>query len=611
MIIRYEVSHVVSTKCTEAEAYSVFRARLLEIAEPRFFEKKREMSLSKKQAFRICVLSPPEFDALSCALFNHWCGGLSSSQALSLGSMKSFWLSLDEGHPLEFPTLQYREASNQPVGSANGNTAVLNLSTANSYSSNERLLLASCRVRDDYMVFQNLEHYLQQPLLFAKQAELLQVPSTKLSLFIEEYWSLDEAVATEMLGNRRLTSRSRKDLDEMSLTTRVPLRSVSRQFHNVKRIYAAMEDEEEEDFNLFGFVSTNYLLSHNLSRKYACIIFLFYSKFTLTSLLKNSRDKRLTFSNFEKCAMVTLACLICSNDVFYRYFSDTSTARQASTVEKRLEEEDSKLASESQQQSKVAGDTLRPSNMTRGESVTSIGSVSGSSEPSGGGEMGRTISPVSLYRAASLDHSSGVEENTALPPPPPIAVGCVNPAIPATEGDDIPIEMRCGHDEECWSGIYRVFFYVDFFDPNKQLLVNLRDLRQIMTGNVLDAGLGYVRIALSERNGCTRVAKRIDDSKMRIILKALMQIGANLSQSKEYRDLFEDILEKVHEPLREAGLDIEDCRRLLICSNEMVKALPSTSASVRGGGQGNRSKRRDWARFLLCCRMILLELGET
>ena len=55
------------------------------------------MSLSKKQAFRICVLSPPEFDALTCALFNHWCGGLSSSQALSLGSMKSFWLSMDEG----------------------------------------------------------------------------------------------------------------------------------------------------------------------------------------------------------------------------------------------------------------------------------------------------------------------------------------------------------------------------------------------------------------------------------------------------------------------------------------------------------------------------------
>ena len=171
--------------------------------------------------------------------------------------------------------------------------------------------------------------------------------------------------------------------------------------------------------------------------------------------------------------------------------------------------------------------------------------------------------------------------------------------------------MRCGNDGECWSGISRVFFYVDFFDPNKQLLINLRDIRQVMTGNVLDTGVKYVRIALSERSGCLRVMKRVDDSKMRIILKALMQIGANLSQSKEYRDLFEDVHEKVYEPLKDTGLDIEDCSRLLICGNEMVKALPTANASGRGGGQANRSKRRDWARFILCCRLILIELGDV
>lgn len=572
--------------------------------------------MERRHAFRICLTSPPEYDELTCMLFKHWCGGMSTSQVLSKSSMKSLWLTLDEGHSLEFPTLQYREEShNQAAGLAKGgNTSVLNLSNANSYNSNERLLLASCRVRDDYMVFQNLEHYLQEPLLLVKQAELLQMPSDKLSYFNEAYWSLDDEVVTEMLSNRRLTSRSRKDLDEMSLTTRVPLRSVSRQFHNVKRIYAAMDDEEEEDFNLFGFVSTNYLLSHSLSRKYACIIFLFYSKFTISSLLKNSRDKRLTFTNFERCALVTLACLICSHEVFYQYFPDERALYTSNSYGEKVETEDDGKQGDSQQ-SKGTEDTLRPAHMARGESVTSNGSISSSEQSLGtGGEIARTVSPASISRAASLDHSGGVDENTtaaALPPPPPIVVGCVNPAIPATEGDEIPIEMRCGHDDDCWAGIYRTLFYVDFFDPNKQLLVNLRDLRQVMTGNVLDAGLGYVRIALTERNSCSRVAKRIDDPKMRNILKALMQIGANLSQSKEYRDLFEDILDKVHEPLKEIGLDLEDCSRLLVCSNEMVKALPTSgSTNARSGGQGNKSKRRDWARFLLCCRLILLELGD-
>jgi hypothetical protein len=50
--------------------------------------------------------------------------------------------------------------------------------------------------------------------------------------------------------------------------TRIPLRSVTRQFHNLKRIYAAMEGDEEEDFNLFTFVSLKYRLSPHLSRKY-------------------------------------------------------------------------------------------------------------------------------------------------------------------------------------------------------------------------------------------------------------------------------------------------------------------------------------------------------
>ncbi len=568
--------------------------------------------------FRICLTSPLDFDEVTCTLFNHWCGGLSSSRVLSKSSMKTLWLTLDQEHPLEFPTLQFRDVSyNQSTGSASGaNTSVLTLSNANSYNSNERLLLASCRVRDDYMVFQNLEHYLQQPLLLAKHAELFQMPSDKLSYFIEAYWSLDDEVVTEMLSNRRLTSRSRKDLDEMSLTTRVPLRSVSRQFHNVKRIYAAMDDEEEEDFNLFGFVSTNYLLSHNLSRKYACIIFLFYSKFTIASLLKNSRDKRLSFTNFERCAAVILACLICSNDVFYNNFPDKKAQHNCSNNcgDKGSIDDDGNLPES--QQSKSAGDTLRPANIPRGESVTSTGSFS-SSEPSlgVGEEIRRNTSPISIPHTASSDTSGGIDEKTTSavpPPPPPVVVGCVNPPIPAVEGDDIPVEMRCGHNDDCWAGIYRAFFYVDFFDPNKQLLVNLRDLRQVMTGNVLDAGLGYVRIALTQRNGCSRVAKKVDDSKMRNILKALMQIGANLSQSKEFRDLFEDILDKVHEPLKEMGLDLEDCSRFLICSNELVKALPATaSTNSRSGGQGSRSKRRDWARFLLCCRLVLLELADT
>jgi hypothetical protein len=122
---------------------------------------------------------------------------------------------------------------------------------------------------------------------------------------------------------------------------------------------------------------------------------------------------------------------------------------------------------------------------------------------------------------------------------------------------------------------------------------------------VLDAGLGYVRLALNERSACFRTSRRLDDAKMRSILKALMQLGANLYQSREYRDLFEDILDKVHEPLREAGLSVDECSRFLVCSTEMVRGLPDR----QGQEKARRTKHRDWSRFLLCCRLLLNELG--
>ena len=188
----------------------------------------------------------------------------------------------------------------------------------------------------------------------------------------------------------------------------------------------------------------------------------------------------------------------------------------------------------------------------------------------------------------------------------PLITGGGDAFPPLPQGDNgLPLCMRCGDDQKCWAAVYRVFHHVDFFDPEKALLTNLRDLRMAMTGSVLDAGLGYVRLALNERPTCVRISRRLDDSKMRSILKVLMQLGANLSQSREYRDLFEDILDKAHEPLREAGLSIEESSRFLVCCTEMVRGLPEK----QGQDKARRIKYRDWSRFLLCCRLLLIELG--
>ena len=277
-------------------------------------------------------------------------------------SMKDIWKSMDEEHELVFPSLlRKREEAPTPFRNL--------LSHANCYNENERLQLISSRVRDDYRLFQSMEHYLQVPQLLNKQSATLQVPDEKVQFFIESYWSLDDEVAREILSNKRLTSRSRKDLDEISSTTRVPLRSVTRQFANLKRMYAAMDDAEEEDFNLFTFVSSNYLLSPLMSRKYASIIFLFYSKFTLSKLLHPSRSKRLTCYNFERAAAVSLACLISDHATFFERAQD-----EPSEDGNEVKEEERQEIAEGPTSERVISDTIRPSNMIRHESVASVGS---------------------------------------------------------------------------------------------------------------------------------------------------------------------------------------------------------------------------------------------
>jgi hypothetical protein len=135
-------------------------------------------------------------------------------------------------------------------------------------------------VYDQYCLFQILDHYLSQPQLLKTQ-NLCIVPGDVQKVIIEKYWSLDDIFVREIL-NKKL-SKNRKDLEDASESTGLNLRRVTRQYENLKRVYSFFEEAVHNIDNLYTFVSKQYLLSHHLSKKYACIIFLLYHKFTLTS----------------------------------------------------------------------------------------------------------------------------------------------------------------------------------------------------------------------------------------------------------------------------------------------------------------------------------------
>jgi hypothetical protein len=135
-------------------------------------------------------------------------------------------------------------------------------------------------VNDQYCLFQMLDHYLCQPPLLKTQ-NLCIVSADVQKLIIDKYWSLDDIFVREIL-NKKL-SKNRKDLEDSSESTGLNLRRVTRQYENLKRVYSYFEETVHNIDNLYTFVSKQFLLNSQLSKKYACIIFLLYHKFNLTT----------------------------------------------------------------------------------------------------------------------------------------------------------------------------------------------------------------------------------------------------------------------------------------------------------------------------------------
>ncbi|KAL0281261.1 UNVERIFIED_CONTAM: hypothetical protein PYX00_002297 [Menopon gallinae] len=153
--------------------------------------------------------------------------------------------------------------------------------------------LVESDVLDHYRTYNLLEKLLQNPLKLAEQLSFQIEPQTQ-QLLIEKYYEFDDSVIRELLG-KKLSSRHRKDLDEVSEKTNVTLKSCRRQFDNIKRVFKTVE---ELPGNLMQNIKTNFLLSDELSRKYAAIVFIAGVRFETSK----RKLQYLTFSDFYHCA---------------------------------------------------------------------------------------------------------------------------------------------------------------------------------------------------------------------------------------------------------------------------------------------------------------------
>ena len=81
---------------------------------------------------------------------------------------------------------------------------------------------------------------------------------------------MDEAVIRELIG-RKIVGKTRRDLDDISSRTFIPLVRCRRQFDNLCEVLRGVEESMDD---LYGMVRKNFLLPRSLCHSYTAIIFL-------------------------------------------------------------------------------------------------------------------------------------------------------------------------------------------------------------------------------------------------------------------------------------------------------------------------------------------------
>jgi hypothetical protein len=210
----------------------------------------------------ICVSSPYDFDELTFRLWT-------------------------EGKTVDEITLSKDFYQRQLANPSSGNSELFHFFCHGDRFKADLRELLKCEVKDQFQIFAQLEHYFRQPKLLTAYvaANVHPIHSSQLRDFcIEKYWNLDDCIVREIVSKQRLT-KSRKDLDDICETTGLNIRTVTRQFDNLKNLYNFLDEKQfsvPENSSIVATISENFCFKGFLLRKYTSIMFLLDTKFNLT-----------------------------------------------------------------------------------------------------------------------------------------------------------------------------------------------------------------------------------------------------------------------------------------------------------------------------------------
>nr|CDS32280.1 fibroblast growth factor (acidic) intracellular [Hymenolepis microstoma] len=162
-------------------------------------------------------------------------------------------------------------------------------------------------VADQYAQFTLLESALARPDVFITYSPNCIVDWKLQRKLIERYYSLDDIFCRELLGSK-LSARFRRDLTDTAERCGLRLRSVKRQYDNLRRVARFVEDTPG---HLCDIIRRSFCLPITLAESYSVMIFLSVNRFVLRQISSSVSESclhwiGLNFKTLSK-AITTIA----------------------------------------------------------------------------------------------------------------------------------------------------------------------------------------------------------------------------------------------------------------------------------------------------------------
>mmetsp|Transcript_39951 Transcript_39951/g.81810 ORF Transcript_39951/g.81810 Transcript_39951/m.81810 type:complete len:404 (-) Transcript_39951:15-1226(-) len=192
---------------------------------------------------------------------------------------------------------------------------------------------------DQFQVYDWLLPYFNEPQLFNTQMTFILEPAT-LKTMTEAFYSFDEPVMRELLG--KVTSRAvRRELEDMTEGSRITVKSARRQFDNVKRVMALVQQELANKTSsgrgghctVLEIIMNHFMLPLELASQYQHIIFMSTNKI---ETFKN-RLSTIDFKEWNSLAGVIMALWGCE----YSLEFDVNFTEQMRSAKEGLSSRDS------------------------------------------------------------------------------------------------------------------------------------------------------------------------------------------------------------------------------------------------------------------------------